>query len=172
MTTPSGYCCSKPHHTTGGLPQGGVLPSCLWLAFFNGITARLEQKRTSTDQTGAEYTDVASADDITILITTETQAELQAAAKLNVKCLRGILLEMLLQLSILKCQNAVFNPKLLPTCIFRRSEETHYQSTINRLRKQHKAEAEFLVRPLDFDPSEDRTKSEQRQKNTPRPLQA
>ena len=67
---------------------------------------------------------------------------------------------MLLQLSIPKCQNIVFNPKLLPLGIFRRTNKVRFPSTIKRLRKQRTEEAKFLREPVEFDPSGDLVENE------------
>ena len=128
---------------------------CLWLAFFNRISKDLSRMREGEGLVGVTYKDLIFADVITLLITADSQQDLQKAAELNVGYLRKILANMLLKLATHKCQNIVFNPMLMPLGIFRRTDNVRYPTTVNRLRKQHRAEAGFLTTPIDFDPFEE-----------------
>ena len=101
------------------------------------------------------------ADDITLLITAESQHELQIAAVANVEHVKVILKDMLLRQAIRKCQNIAFNPMQFPEAIFRRSGKTRYLTTAKRLRRQHSEVAHFLTQPVDFDPFEDKQRGTQ-----------
>ena len=122
MATPTGFCFSGHHPITKGLTQGGAIPPCLSMAFFNTVIEGVNRRRANDDLGSIEYTDVVFEDDITFLITVETRRELQRAARMNAGFPRVILKEMSLQVATHKCQNIDLSSLLLPSGIFRRPD--------------------------------------------------
>ena len=153
MTTPRGYCQSKPDSITKGLPQGGILSPCLCKAFFNQISQELKIKRDLNHIEVVDYTDILFADDVTKFISAPPRKKWSQAALMKTQHIKEILAKMRLPPSTPKCKNVVLNPNILPMGIFRRTSKTKYPSAATRLRKQYTEEAKHLTQPPDYDPT-------------------
>ena len=154
LTVAEGNIYSHQYPISKGLPQGGVLSPLLWLTFFNSILNRVRQERAEYPLEGTETKEILFADDLTLLISADTQEELREAAVLYVNSLKNALRKMALTLNDSKCKNIIFNPTVLRGGIYRRSTDGIKLSTRERLARQWRAAAPFSSEVMDFDPQQ------------------
>ena len=143
---------SGVHEISRGLPQGGVLSPLLWLIYFNQVPERLKSKRQAWGEEMEEAKDLIYADDVTSIVTADTEDELKLRAHRTVRWIKEILKDMALELNEKKTANMLVTPYYLPEGLYRRRPGITQLGTKQRQRKLHELEAKLDKTILDFDP--------------------
>ena len=113
----------------------------------------LRQKRVAMGLDPNCFLDLLYADDVTTLIKANSQEDLCYMARLNDQILQEILPKWGLMIQKAKTQNMVWDPRIIPDGVFRRSDAAYIPNTRKRQTQQYQREAPFLTEPTDFDPS-------------------